>query len=320
MGSQTVIYTSGEGIQLIAKTTTRIFSYFQMKKRNHVFMYNPQLFTIYFFVKICIHITYMAFVKNTEETIDHFINNNNDAIYNFSGDNTIASDSSYLVNETLKIQQVPNNEIMTYPLFLSNCETFSVSLYTQSIPMASGLPGTYVVPHVYELHDSTGNIVSNDHSYDDTTHVLTFFNVETTKHGRVTLRWYDKTLERVLYTFQVYIKNCHPKPKLFQHENQLLSIPLPEPVIITNPYTFSFNRHKFNCQCNNVIKTPNTMDGYVNVSGNHIRANRIKRKGINGGVKTGFGNYNLGGNTSTNYLGRKEGQNGGGGRPARNRF
>jgi len=78
-------------------------------------------------------------------------------------------------------------------------------------------------------------------------------------------------------------------------------------------------KNYFPCNCNNIVKDPTTLDGYSNVSRNQIRANTIKSSIGNGG-KIGFGNYNFGGNTSVNYLGRVEGQNGGGGRPIRNQF
>jgi len=76
-------------------------------------------------------------------------------------------------------------------------------------------------------------------------------------------------------------------------------------------------KNYFPCNCNNSVKNPITLDGYANISNYQIRANTINNS-IGG--KTGFGNYNFGGNTSVNYLGRVEGQNGGGGRPIRNQF
>jgi hypothetical protein len=92
---------------------------------------------------------------------------------------------------------------------------------------------------------------------------------------------------------------------------------------IKNNNLYTLKTKIYNCQCNNVGKEPTTMDGYGNMSTTMIRANRIYNNvGIGG--KIAFGNYNFGRNTNTNitpnYLGRVEGQNGGSGRPLRNRF
>lgn len=76
-------------------------------------------------------------------------------------------------------------------------------------------------------------------------------------------------------------------------------------------------KNYFPCNCNNVIKLPNTLDGYPNISTAQRRANVITNSY---GNKMGFGNYYFGGNTYVNYLGRVEGQNGGGGKPIRNQF
>jgi len=77
-----------------------------------------------------------------------------------------------------------------------------------------------------------------------------------------------------------------------------------------------FNNY-FPCNCNNVVKSENFLNGYANMSRKQIQANIINNAY---GRKTSFGNYNYGGNDYVNYLGKVYGQNGGGGKPIRNQF
>jgi hypothetical protein len=84
-----------------------------------------------------------------------------------------------------------------------------------------------------------------------------------------------------------------------------------------NITTLNTFKNYFPCQCNNSKKVVNIMDGYANMSTAQLRADIIQNSN---GSKVGFGNYNFGGNYAVNYLGRVEGQNGGGGKPIRNQF
>jgi len=69
----------------------------------------------------------------------------------------------------------------------------------------------------------------------------------------------------------------------------------------------------YQCGCNNVEKYDKGFAGYHNVSKNLLRGTLINA--LKGGQMR-FG----GDNSGPNYLGRIEGQNGGGGAPIRNRF
>ena len=80
-------------------------------------------------------------------------------------------------------------------------------------------------------------------------------------------------------------------------------------------YYFASNTNLGNCnkKCNhNGLKDPQILDGYSNVSRNFRIAQTLK---LNQGAK-----YNIQEFLPLNYLGRVEGQNGGGGRPIRNAF
>ena len=79
----------------------------------------------------------------------------------------------------------------------------------------------------------------------------------------------------------------------------------------------AFNNY-FPCQCGDAAGNNKIlMDGYPNRSTAQLRADRILSAQ---GGKTGFGNYNTGGNTTVNYLGKVEGQLGGSGKPLRNQY
>jgi hypothetical protein len=67
------------------------------------------------------------------------------------------------------------------------------------------------------------------------------------------------------------------------------------------------------CVCNNVGKYAQGLDGYHNISKKQLRGTLVRS--LKGGQMR-FG----GDNTGPNYLGRIEGQNGGGGAPIRNKY
>lgn len=71
------------------------------------------------------------------------------------------------------------------------------------------------------------------------------------------------------------------------------------------------------CYYNNIVKKGIYSNIYPNISNRQRVANIISRRL---GNRVIFGNIPYGGNNNLNYLGRKEGQLGGGGRPIRNQF
>lgn len=74
---------------------------------------------------------------------------------------------------------------------------------------------------------------------------------------------------------------------------------------------------QYPCSCKNIDKFLPGFDGYANMS-NQLRVASLIR--TTRGGRLGYGNYNNGGNVGVNYLGRVEGQSGGGGAPIRNKF